>query len=353
MSAMDAPAIKELIDTLRRARTLSDAALTALYETRTPETDAYLYAQADAVRREVYGDKVYLRGLIEISNICKNDCLYCGIRRSNDQAVRYRLTFEDLLACCEHGYTLGFRTFVLQGGEDGFFTDDVLVEWVSTLAERFPDCAITLSLGERSRESYEKLYAAGARRYLLRHETATPAHYAKLHPPEMSLAHRLQCLADLKEIGYQTGCGIMVGSPFQTWDNLLADLRYMQALDPQMVGLGPFIPANHTPFADRPAGTLADTLWMLAVVRLMLPHVLLPATTALATLSSLGREAGLKAGANVLMPNLSPLSVRKKYSLYDNKATLDGEAAENVAALSDWLRGIGYEAVVDRGDYKS
>lgn len=349
---MSTAAITALIDTLRITHTLDDDAFTRLYHARTPETDAYLYAQADAVRREVYGTKVYLRGLVEISNICRNDCLYCGIRRSNQSVGRYRLTFEDLMDCCEHGYSLGFRTFVLQGGEDAYFTDDVLAKWVSALADRFPDCALTLSLGERSRESYERLYACGARRYLLRHETATPAHYARLHPPAMSLAHRLQCLADLKEIGFQTGCGIMVGSPYQDWSCLLADLRYMQGLDPQMVGIGPFLPAQHTPFADKPSGSLADTLWMLAVVRLMLPHVLLPATTALATLDPKGREAGLRAGANVLMPNLSPLSVRKKYALYDNKASLDGEAAENVAALSDWLRSIGYEAVVDRGDYK-
>lgn len=349
---MNSDTIFALIDKLRETRTLSDEELRKLYSTRSPETNAYLYSQADAVRRESYGNKVYLRGLIEISNICKNDCYYCGIRRSNENAVRYRLNFDDLMICCDHGYTLGFRTFVLQGGEDGFFSDDVLTAWVSALAQRFPDCALTLSLGERTRESYEKLYEAGARRYLLRHETATDSHYQKLHPKDMSLAHRLQCLSDLKEIGFQTGCGIMIGSPYQTWENLLTDLRYMQAFDPQMVGLGPFIPANHTPFEHESAGTLDDTLWMLSVVRLMLPHVLLPATTALATLSAEGREAGLKAGANVLMPNLSPLSVRKKYSLYDNKATLDGEAAENVAALSQWLQGIGYEAVVDRGDYK-
>lgn len=349
---MNSDAIFALIDKLRKTRTLSDEELRKLYLMRSPETNAYLYNQADAVRRDGYGNKIYLRGLIEISNICKNDCLYCGIRRSNELVMRYRLSFDDLMECCEHGYSLGFRTFVLQGGEDGYFSDEVLVEWVSVLAEKFSDCALTLSLGERTRESYEKLYEAGARRYLLRHETATDSHYQKLHPKEMSLAHRLQCLSDLKEIGFQTGCGIMIGSPYQTWENLLTDLRYMQAFDPQMVGLGPFIPANHTPFEHESAGTLDDTLWMLAVVRLMLPHVLLPATTALATLSPEGREAGLKAGANVLMPNLSPLSVRKKYSLYDNKATLDGEAAENVAALSQWLQGIGYEAVVDRGDYK-
>ena len=220
-----------LIDTLRQTRTLSDAELSRLYHEGTPETDAYLYAQADAVRREVYGNAVYLRGLIEISNICKNDCLYCGIRRSNGAASRYRLTLEDLLACCEHGYALGFRTFVLQGGEDAFFTDEVLAEWVGAVHARFPDCAITLSLGERSRESYARLYKAGARRYLLRHETATASHYAKLHPPEMSLAHRLQCLDDLRDLGYQTGCGIMVGSPYQTWDNLLALYAKVRSAD--------------------------------------------------------------------------------------------------------------------------
>lgn len=342
----------DLIDALREHQTLSDEALTTLFRERSPETDAYLYEQADLVRKEVYGNKVYLRGLIEISNICKNDCLYCGIRRSNSKAIRYRLQLEDLLECCEHGYHLGFRTFVLQGGEDAFFTDAVLEEWVGEVHRRFPDCAITLSLGERSRESYERLFKAGAARYLLRHETATKKHYEMLHPNEMSLEHRLRCLEVLKDIGFQTGCGIMVGSPGQTWNELLTDLHYMKQFDPQMVGLGPFIPAKHTPLEQEPAGKLADTLWMLAVVRLMLPNVLLPATTALATLSQEGREAGLRAGANVLMPNLSPQSVRKKYSLYDNKATLDGEAAENVAALSDWLRGLGYEAVIDRGDYK-
>lgn len=342
-----------LIDELRQNKNLSDEDFSRLYHERTPQTDAYLYSQADEVRRASYGNKVFLRGLIEISNICKNDCLYCGIRRSNKNVSRYRLSFEDLMGCCEQGYKLGFRTFVMQGGEDAFFTDKVLVEWVSAIKERFPDCAITLSLGERPRESYEKLFRAGAERYLLRHETATEAHYAMLHPKEMSLAHRLECLKSLKEIGYQTGCGVMVGSPGQSWAHLLADLRYMQALDPQMVGLGPFLPADHTPFSHEKAGKLEGSLWMLSVVRLILPFVLLPATTALATLSNTGREAGLKAGANVLMPNLSPQSVRKDYSLYDNKATLDGEAAENVVALAEWLSSIGYEAVVEKGDYKA
>lgn len=343
--------VVEIMDMLCETHTVDDHALKKLYYERTPETDRYLYGLADQVRKNTYGNKVYLRGLIEISNICKNDCLYCGIRRSNSYALRYRLSLDDLLECCEHGYKLGFRTFVLQGGEDAYFTDDVLERWVGTVHSRFSDCAITLSLGERTKESYERLFKAGAERYLLRHETVTKSHYEKLHPGDMDLEHRLQCLDELKSIGFQTGCGIMVGSPGQTWNELLADLRYMQQFNPQMVGLGPFLPAKNTPFEHEPAGSLEDTLWLLAVVRLMLPKVLLPATTALATLSPNGREAGLKAGANVLMPNLSPQSVRKKYSLYDNKATLDGEAAENVAALSEWLRAIGYEAVIDRGDY--
>ena len=265
---------------------------------------------------------------------------------------RYRLTLEDLLACCNAALDC-FAPLCCRAARTRSLQTRCSRNGSALCTSVFPDCAITLSLGERSRESYARLYKAGARRYLLRHETATASHYAKLHPPEMSLAHRLQCLDDLRDLGYQTGCGIMVGSPYQTWDNLLADLRYMQRFDPQMVGIGPFIPAKDTPFADAPAGSLRDTLWLLAVVRLALPRVLLPATTALATLDPRGREAGLRAGANVLMPNLSPLSVRKKYALYDNKATLDGEAAENVAALSDWLRGIGYEAVVDRGDYRT
>ncbi len=339
-----------LIDELREKKTLSDESFQRLFFERNTNITSYLYQQADEVRHQFYGNKVYLRGLIEISNICKNDCLYCGIRRSNEKAVRYRLTLNDLQLCCQHGYELGFRTFVLQGGEDAFFSDDVLVEWVKTIHHDFPDCAITLSLGERSRSSYQKLYDAGCSRYLLRHETANPRHYNQLHPNNMQLETRLHCLEVLREIGFQTGCGFMVGSPFQSFEDTLQDLRYMATFQPHMVGLGPFIPHKDTPFAHQSAGTLEDTLWYLAVVRLMLPKVLLPATTALATIDAKGREAGLKAGANVLMPNLSPLSVRKKYMLYNDKASLDGEAAENVAALSKWLNTIGYQAVVDRGD---
>ena len=347
------PEKEKNLKALESGEILSREQWKSLIKDLTKEDSRILAEKACRIRDRQYGKRVFIRGLIEFTNYCRNDCYYCGIRRSNCHASRYRLTGEEILECCRSGYELGFRTFVLQGGEDPYFNDERMTEIIRTIKKEFPDCALTLSIGEKERKSYEAFRQAGADRYLLRHETATASHYAKLHPPEMSLAHRLQCLDDLRDLGYQTGCGIMVGSPYQTWENLLADLRHMQRFDPQMVGIGPFIPAKDTPFADEPAGSLRDTLWLLAVVRLALPRVLLPATTALATLDPRGREAGLRAGANVLMPNLSPLSVRKKYALYDNKATLDGEAAENVAALSDWLRGIGYEAVVDRGDYRT
>ena len=347
------PEKEKNLKALESGEILSREQWKSLIKDLTKEDSRILAEKACRIRDRQYGKRVFIRGLIEFTNYCRNDCYYCGIRRSNCHASRYRLTGEEILECCRSGYDLGFRTFVLQGGEDPYFNDERMTEIIRTIKKEFPDCALTLSIGEKERKSYEAFRQAGADRYLLRHETATASHYAKLHPPEMSLAHRLQCLDDLRDLGYQTGCGIMVGSPYQTWENLLADLRHMQRFDPQMVGIGPFIPAKDTPFADEPAGSLRDTLWLLAVVRLALPRVLLPATTALATLDPRGREAGLRAGANVLMPNLSPLSVRKKYALYDNKATLDGEAAENVAALSDWLRGIGYEAVVDRGDYRT
>ena len=288
--------------------------------------------------------------MIEISNYCKNDCIYCGIRRSNQNAERYRLSEEEILSCCESGYALGFRTFVLQGGEDGYYTDDLLEDLLHKIKAAYPDCAITLSLGERSRESYERLYTAGADRYLLRHETANEAHYGKLHPAEMSLKNRKQCLYTLKEIGYQVGCGIMVGSPYQTIDNLVEDLTFMKALNPHMVGIGPFIPQKDTPFGEMEPGSLEMTLFLLAIIRLMLPKVLLPATTALGTIHSRGRELGILAGGNVVMPNLSPVKVRKKYALYDNKICTGEEAAECLGCLGNRMESIGYKLVVSRGD---
>lgn len=305
-------------------------------------------AQKKAV--EYYGKKVYTRGLIEISNHCKNNCLYCGIRRDNHQVSRYRLTEEEILDCAAQGYELGFRTFVLQGGEDGYYTDDVLCDILRSLKGDYPDCAITLSLGERSRESYRRLYEAGADRYLLRHETGDAGHYSRLHPPEMSYENRIRCLWELKEIGYQVGCGFMVGSPGQKTEYLVKDLLFLQELQPAMVGIGPFIPHHQTPFADKAQGTVEQTLYLLSLIRLLLPKVLLPATTALGTIDPKGREKGILAGANVLMPNLSPTTVRKKYELYDNKICTSDEAAECRHCLEQRIKGIGYELVVDRGD---
>lgn len=321
-----------------------------LIEHRTPEAAALLAELAVKARKAIYGNTVYIRGLIEISNVCKNDCLYCGIRRSNRNCQRYRLSKEDILSCCREGYALGFRTFVLQGGEDPAFTDDVLCELVQAIKTEHPDCAVTLSLGERSKESYALLKQAGADRYLLRHETADAAHYARLHPASMSFDNRIQCLKDLKELGYQVGCGFMVGSPGQTACELAQDLAFIEYFQPDMCGIGPFIPQHDTPFGAEKAGTLELTCYLLSILRLIRPNLLLPATTALGTIHPSGREMGIQAGANVVMPNLSPPSVRKKYALYDNKATDGAEAAQCREELSGRMTAIGYKVVTDRGD---
>lgn len=310
-----------------------------------------LFEQAREVADGIYGKRVFIRGLIEISSHCKNDCLYCGLRRSQKGAVRYRLTDEQILDCCEKGYRLGFRTFVMQGGEDAWFDDERMVRIVSEVRRRYPDCAITLSLGERSDESYRRLFDAGANRYLLRHETADKEHYEKLHPSDMSFDNRMHCLETLKAIGYQVGCGFMVGSLFQTEETIYKDLQFIRSFKPHMVGIGPFIPAHDTPFADQPQGSVETTLRLLSIIRLIHPHVLLPATTALGTLHPLGRERGIMAGANVVMPNLSPTEHRKDYAIYDNKICTGDEAAECRNCTEYRMRAIGYETVVDRGDY--
>lgn len=344
--------MKELIERLERERDLTNAEFAVLLDQSSGADRDFLFERARAVRDAHYGRKVYIRGLIELTNYCKNDCLYCGIRKSNASCERYRLTKEQILSCCESGYALGFRTFVLQGGEDGWYTDERMTDIVRAMRQAYPDCAITLSLGERGRESFKRLYDAGANRYLLRHETADEAHYARLHPVSMTLTHRLQCLRDLKEIGFQTGAGFMVGSPYQTTECIVRDFRFLQELKPQMVGLGPFIPHHATPLNDFPAGSTERTLLCLSIVRLLLPNVLLPATTALATIDGDGRIKGMNAGCNVVMPNLSPLEDRSKYLLYDNKATSGEEAAESLRALREHLAVAGYEVVIDRGDYK-
>ncbi len=311
-----------------------------------------LRERADAVRRTIYGNQIYMRGLIEFTNYCRNDCYYCGIRCSNQKADRYRLSAEQILDCCKAGYELGFRTFVLQGGEDPYDTDERLCAVIRSIKEAFPECAITMSVGERSKESYQAMYEAGADRYLLRHETADEVHYGKLHPKNLTLKHRKQCLVTLKEIGYQVGCGFMVGSPYQTVDTLYEDLLLIKELQPHMVGIGPFIPHKDTPFHEQQAGTLDQTLRLLSVIRLIHPHVLLPATTALGTIHPKGREKGILAGANVVMPNLSPTNVRAKYLLYDNKICTGDEAAECRYCMQKRMESIGYQVVVDRGDFK-
>ncbi len=333
----------------------SKQALTALlrffFEEADEGTRSLLRQCADTLRRAHYGGRVYFRGLIEFSSYCKNDCFYCGIRSGNRNAARYRLTHKEILACCEQGYALGFRTFVLQGGEDPYFTDDRLCAIVSDITARYPDCAITLSLGERDRTSYQRLYDAGARRYLLRHETANDAHYATLHPDNLTLANRKECLYTLREIGFQVGAGFMVQSPHQTIETLADDLVFLRELQPHMTGLGPFVPHRDTPFAHYPTPTAERTLILLSLVRCLLPKVLLPATTALGTIDPLGREKGLQAGANVVMPNLSPITHRKDYALYDNKICTGEEAAECLACLSKRIASAGFEPDFSRGDH--
>lgn len=340
----------ELIKKLESEKNLSDSEFKVILET--DKYDASLQTRADCVRRQIYSNDVYIRGLIEFTNYCKNNCLYCGIRHDNKNARRYRLTKEEILSCCDEGYRLGFRTFVLQGGEDEFYTDEILCGIVSEIRRRFPDCAITLSAGEKPRESYKALYDAGANRYLLRHETAEEEHYNKLHPHSMSLKNRKRSLFDLKEIGYQVGSGFMVGSPYQTTENLIADLRFLQELSPDMIGIGPYITHRETPFKEFKNGSVSLTLRLISILRLMFPYALIPSTTALGTLDPGGREKGLKAGANVVMPNLSPVNVRKLYDLYENKICTGEEAAQCRTCLQKRVESAGYKIVTDIGNVK-
>lgn len=340
-----------LVDQLERENNLSDEEFADILVCHDPKFVDVLTEKARAVRERVYGREVYLRGLIEFTNYCRNNCRYCGIRSGNKNAKRYRLSEEDIISCSDQGYELGFRTFVLQGGEDPYDTDERIVSILRTIKERHPDAAITLSIGERDKESYLKFFEAGASRYLLRHETADRTHYEKLHPANMSYEHRMQCLRDLRDIGYQVGCGMMVGSPYQTTQHLVKDLRFLQEFKPEMVGIGPFIPHRDTEYAQYQPGSAEITLRLLSVIRLLLPEVLLPATTALGTVDPLGREKGLVAGANVVMPNISPVSVRDKYLLYDNKICTGNEAAECIRCMSLRVLRTGYQVVESRGDH--
>ena len=342
--------MKKIIQKLYETSDLSDNELKMLIDSSSDEDNELLRALADEVRQRYYGKDVFLRGLIEISSYCKNNCFYCGIRRDNKCAERYRLSTEDILECCDYGYSLGLRTFVLQGGEDLHFSDEFLIPLISEIKKRYPECAVTLSLGERSEESYRKLKQIGADRYLLRHEAADDTLYAKLHPESMSLENRKNCLFTLKKLGYQTGSGFMVGAPYQTTDDIIKDLRFLQKLNPEMIGIGPFVPHNDTPFKEFKKGELGLVLKLVSILRLMFPKALIPSTTALGTIHPYGREMGLKAGANVVMPNLSPADVRKKYMLYNDKICTDEEACENIAELKKRIATAGYEVLGGRGD---
>ncbi len=342
----------KLLDILFENQSLTLEEYKFLIDDFNAENADYAAHRAVEKRTQIYGNSVFIRGLIEISNICKNDCYYCGIRCSNKNADRYRLSKEVILNCCDVGYSLGFRTFVMQGGEDPYYTDEIISDIVSTIKEKYPDCAVTLSLGERTKESYQKLFNAGADRYLLRHETADRCHYSKLHPENLTLENRMDCLKNLRKIGFQVGCGFMVGSPYQTSEHIAKDLKFIEEFKPDMCGIGPFIPHKDTPFKGFSAGSSSLTCYLLSIVRLIHPAVLLPATTALGTLEQNGREKGILAGANVVMPNLSPERTRAKYELYNNKLSTGAESANGLEALRENLNAIGYKIEVSRGDVK-
>jgi len=343
--------IKELICKLEEQRSLTKEEFVQLLSDISPEDMEFLRVRAQETSKKYFDNKIYTRGLIEFTNYCKNDCYYCGIRRSNRKVERYRLTNEQILECCKEGHRLGFRTFVLQGGEDGTYSDEDVVEIIKMIKKDYSDCAITLSIGERSYDSYKKFFEAGADRYLLRHESANDEHYSKLHPQNLTLKNRKHCLMNLKEIGFQVGAGFMVGSPFQTLENIAEDLLFIKELSPEMIGIGPFIPHHETPFAQYSQGTLEQTLKLISIIRLLMPNALIPSTTALGTINPNGRELGMQHGANVVMPNLSPTSVRKQYELYDNKICTGDEAAECRFCLERRVQKIGYELTVDRGDF--
>ena len=340
-----------LIDRLQNERILSKDEFVYLLNNITNESSQYLFEKARNLSTKYFGKRIYTRGLIEFTSFCKNDCYYCGLRKSNKNAERYRLNKEEILNCCEQGYELGFRTFVLQGGEDLKYSADIMTDIVATIRKNYEDCAITLSIGEKSYDEYKKLFDAGANRYLLRHETITEEHYRNLHPEGLSLSNRKKCLYNLKEIGYQVGTGFMVGSPFQTINNIVDDLLFIKEFKPEMIGIGPFISHKDTPFKDYKSGSCDLTLILLAIIRLMLPNSLIPATTALGTIDKNGRELGIMAGANVVMPNLSPVGVRKKYLLYDNKICTGEESAEGLERLKKRIEKIGYDLVSERGDF--
>lgn len=342
-----------LVDQLEKERSLTVGDYQKLIENFDGELACYSAEKARKAAEKYYGKDIYIRGLIEISNYCKNDCYYCGIRKSNRNCSRYRLTKEDILSCCSEGYSLGFRTFVMQGGEDGHYSDELLCDIIREIKKHYGDCAVTLSLGQRSKESYQMLFDAGADRYLLRHETAVKEHYEKLHPEEMKFEERMKCLKDLKDTGFQVGCGFMAGSPYQRSEYLAEDLKFIEKFSPHMCGIGPFITHKDTPFKDKKSGDVSLTIFLLSLIRLIKPDILLPATTALGTLDPEGREKGILAGANVVMPNLSPLGVRKKYMLYDNKIATGQESAQCIEELKKRMKAIGYEAVISRGDAKT
>ena len=341
----------ELVDILRTEHHLSSNGYRSLLTCDDVKVNDYLQSQARQVANDVFGKGIFVRGLIELTNVCRNDCYYCGIRKSNTAVERYMLTAEQVMQCCEQGHKLGFRTFVLQGGELPRDKWQWIAGLVAEIKTSWNDCAVTLSLGEWPKDVYKEFHKAGADRYLLRHESHNATHYSMLHPAEMSLTNRLQCLNWLKELGFQVGTGIMAGSPWQTLDNIVEDIEFIENFQPEMIGLGPFVPQHETPLGNHATGSAELTCKLYSIFRLMFPNALIPSTTALNSIDPHGRIKGIMAGANVVMPNLSPTNVRELYALYDGKSSVNAEAAEGIAQLEAQLKTIGYHINWSRGDF--
>lgn len=297
-----------------------------------------LFKTADEVRQEFVGDEVHLRGLIEFTNICRQTCKYCGIRRENSKVNRYRLSKDEIISMARHGVRNGFKTLVMQGGEDSFFTKDLICEIIFEIKKM--DVALTLSLGERSFEDYKAFKDAGADRYLLRIETTDKELYKSVHPG-MSFENRKRCLYDLKSLGYETGTGCLIGLPGQTVESLADDILFFKELDADMVGVGPFIPHPETPFAKSSCGSFNLALKVMAITRLLLPNINIPATTAMETLSPNGRLIALQSGANVFMPNITEGVSPSKYEIYPDKSGINGAKNGIIGEINENLKVIG------------
>jgi biotin synthase len=309
---------------------------------------AELFAMADDIRKRYFKDEVHIRGIIEFSNYCMKNCFYCGLRRDNKTIERYRISEDEIIDTALKAGELGYKTILLQSGEDGGYTIEGLCAIIKRIRSNL-DCAITLSLGEKSFDEYRSLRDAGADRYLLRFETSDRGLFNKLKP-DSSYENRLDCIKNLKKLGFQVGSGFMVGLPGQTYEILADDILLLRELDLDMIGIGPFLSHHNTPLGNSASGTLDLTLRALAIIRILMPDVHIPATTAMGTVEKGGREKALQCGANVIMPNVTPIKYRKYYEIYPNKICIDDAPSDCRACIEGMLKSLGRAAATNKGD---